>query len=326
VLIGLGVALSVFGFQQSAVWGWSDPRTGLCIAAGFAILVVFAFVQLRTEEPLIQMRIFKNRAFLVENLVLGISMLVFVPVFFFSSLYSQVALNQSASEAGIFLMYFFLGYVIAAQIGGAMLDKGGAKRPVVLGCALGAVGFALWAQEVTTLSFSAQEWYIILAGAGIGMMLGPASTDAVNRASTVSYGEATGITQTIRNYAAALGMGVLGTIMVTVLDSRITDSLIGQGVPADQAADQAADIAQATHGGGGGSGTGSIDAIPQFIRLDFAYAIQSVLYVMAAIMAVATVVAVLGLRSGVQADLAGAPADDADRASDSADADGRRGA
>ena len=83
------------------------------------------------------MSIFRIRPFLVENLVLGISMLVFVPVFFFASEYAQISLGKSASEAGLFLLYFFLGFVVAAQIGGRMLDRRGAKRPVVLGCALG---------------------------------------------------------------------------------------------------------------------------------------------------------------------------------------------
>ncbi|HEX9625172.1 MAG TPA: hypothetical protein VF979_12400 [Streptosporangiaceae bacterium] len=71
-----------------------------------------------------------------------------------------------------------------SQIGGRLLDLGGAKRPVVLGCVLAAVGFYLWGGDVTSLSFGAQQWDIILAGAGVGFMLGPASTDAVNRASS----------------------------------------------------------------------------------------------------------------------------------------------
>jgi len=44
--------------------------------------------------------------------------------------------------ASLFILYFFAGFVIAAQIGGHMLDWSGAKRPVVLGCTLAAVGFA----------------------------------------------------------------------------------------------------------------------------------------------------------------------------------------
>jgi EmrB/QacA subfamily drug resistance transporter len=300
LLIGAGVALSVFGFQQSNIWGWSNPATGLAIAAGLVLLVGFYFVEIRTESPLMSMQIFRVRAFLVENVVLGVAMLVFVPVFFFASEYAQISLGKSASGAGLYLLYFFIGFAVAAQVGGRMLDKGGAKRPVVLGCALAAVGFYLWGHKVTDLSFGAQEWYIILAGAGMGLMVGQSSTDAVNRASSLSYGEATGITQTVRNYAASLGLAILGTILITDLRSRLTTSLIGQGLPRGQAESTAAKLAQASQGG---SGSSSPSSIPAFYRHDFAEATQTVLYVMAAIMAVAAVVAILGLERGLQADL-----------------------
>jgi MFS family permease len=145
-LIAGGVALSVFGFQQSAIWGWSDPATGLCIAAGLGILLIFGVVERRTSAPLIRLDIFRIRAFLVENMVLAIAMTVFLPVFFFASEYAQIALAKSASDAGLFILYFFIGFVVAAQIGGRILDRAGAKAAVVLGCALSAVGFWLWAR------------------------------------------------------------------------------------------------------------------------------------------------------------------------------------
>ena len=295
VLIAGGVALSVFGFQQSTIWGWGNPAIGLCIAAGLLLLVAFYFVEKRTPVPLMKVSIFKIRPFFVENLVLGISMLAFVPIFFFASEYAQISLGKTASEAGLFLLYFFIGFVIAAQIGGRMLDRGGAKRPVVLGCILAAVGFYLWAAKVTTLSFDKQQWYIILAGGGMGFMLGPASTDAVNRASRLSYGEATGITQTVRNYAASLGLAILGTISVSRMRSRLTSSFISQGVPANRAAAEAAHASQS-------QGSGSTASIPHFVRLDFAYATRSVLLVMAGVMAASAVVALVGLRAGLQED------------------------
>ena len=128
VLIAAGIALSVLGFQQSQVWGWTNPATGLCIAAGLVLLVVFYFVEVRTPSPLMQMSMFRIRPFLVENLVLGVAMLAFVPVFFFASLYAQVALAESSSQASLYLLYFFIGFVVASQIGGRMLDRIGAKR------------------------------------------------------------------------------------------------------------------------------------------------------------------------------------------------------
>lgn len=293
-LIVSGVALSVFGFQQASLWGWSNPAIGACIAVGLGLLVVFAVVELRTESPLMQVRIFRVRPFLVENLVLGVAMLAFVPVFFFASEYAQISLAKSASQAGLFLLYFFLGFVVAAQIGGRMLDRSGAKLPVTLGCALSAVGFALWAGHMTTLSFGAQQWYVVLAGAGMGFLLGPASTDAVNRASTLSYGEATGITQTVRNYAASLGLAILGTVLVTEMRNRLTSTFVAMGVPPGAAATRASALAQ-NH-----AGTGSPSSIPFLVRVDFAFATRSVLYGMAIVMAAAAVIALVGLRRGVQ--------------------------
>jgi len=294
VLIAAGVALSVFGFQQSLVWGWSNPAIGLTIAAGVVLLVVFGVVESRTASPLMKITIFRIRAFLVENVVLGIAMLVFIPVFFFASEYAQIALGDTASQAGVFLLYFFIGFVVTAQIGGRMLDRSGAKRPVAVGCALAAVGFYLWAGHVTGLRFGPQSWDIILSGAGVGFMLGPASTDAVNRASRLSYGEATGITQTVRNYAASLGLAVLGTILVAQFRSRVTASLVHLGLPHARAAAEATTLSESQ------GGSGSVGRIPHFVKLDFAYATRSVFYVMAGIMAVAAVVAVLGLQRGVQ--------------------------
>ena len=237
VLIVSGVALSRprlpavgdVGLEQPGDRALHRRRAWLCSLRS-------CFVELRTASPLMQVRIFRIRAFAVENLVLGIAMLVFIPVFFFASEYAQIALGKSAQQAGLYLLYFFLGFVVTSQIGGRILDRSGAKRPVVIGCALAAVGFALWAGKVTQLDFSNQVWPVILAGAGMGFMLTPANTDAVNRASRLSYGEATGITQTVRNYAASLGFAILGTILVTQLRSRVTSSLIAQGVRPARAA------------------------------------------------------------------------------------------
>ena len=126
----------------------------------------------------------------------------------------------------------------------------------------------------------------------MGFMLTPASTDAVNRASRLSYGEATGITQTVRNFAASLGLAILGTIQVDQWRSHVVTSLVGRGLSKAQAAKEASAISQAR--------SGRVGAIPHFIQRDFADATRTVFYVMAAIMAVAAIVAKIGLEPGVQ--------------------------
>ena len=252
-LVAAGMALSVYGFEQASAWGWGDLKTWACITGGLLVLVVFVFVELRTPVPLIKIRIFTDRAFSVDNAVLFFSMVAFVPVFFFASVYSQVSLGYDANNAGLYLLLFFGGFAPAAQVGGRILDQRGAKPSIVVGSALGAVGFGLWAFRLTNLSLGAQWWAILIAGAGIGLLLGPASTDATNRAINASYGEVTGITQTVRNYGSALGLAVLGTLLGNVFADRLTSSFESFGL----APDRAAELAGSAAAGGGSGGVSS---------------------------------------------------------------------
>ncbi len=283
-LAAVGMGLSVLGFEQAQTWGWSSPATILCIVGGLVVLVAFARFEAGRRSPLIRVEVFRDQAFVVDNLVLFLAMIAFVPAFFFASVYSQVSLGFDANHAGLYLLLFFAGFAPAAQIGGRMLDKGGARRPMVLGCALATVGFALWGSKLTDLHLSAQWPFILMAGAGIGLLLGPASTDAVNRAINASYGEVTGITQTVRNYGSTLGIAVLGTVLTTVLTNRLTASLVHLGVPRATATSVAHNAARGDQSSAGsfGSAPKAIEGqIHAAVAHDFATATQAVLYGMA---------------------------------------------
>jgi EmrB/QacA subfamily drug resistance transporter len=292
-LVAIGMGLSVLGFEQAPEWGWGNPATWVCLAAGLGVLVVFVRFELRTRRrPLINMQIFRDRAFVVDNAVLFFSMIAFVPVFFFASVYSQVSLDYSAQNAGLYLLTFFGGFAPGAQIGGRMLDSGGAKKPMVIGAALSTAGFALWAGKLTDLSLGSQWIYIVMAGAGIGLLLGPASTDAVNRSIGASYGEVTGITQTIRNYGSTLGIAVLGTVLTSVFTDRLTTSLKGLGLPAAQASSIAHSAAQSSNSRGGSSAPAHLQSgIHQAVVHDFAVGTQPVIYGMAIALGITFLVA-----------------------------------
>ncbi|MBN9624381.1 MAG: MFS transporter, partial [Actinobacteria bacterium] len=239
-----GMGLLVLGLQQSAIWGWGDVKTWASIVIGVAILVYFVFDQLNSSNPLLRLRIFENRAFAVDCAVLFFLMIAFVPLFFFASEYAQISLGESASETGLYLLIFFAGFATATQWGGKMLDRIGARRPVVLGCVVGAVGFWLWGSSMTHLSVSEQWYYIVLAGIGVGLILSPANTDALNRVARSRYGEATGITQTVRNFGSSLGLAILGSLLITWNKSNLESALSSKGVSKDKADAVAECIAQ----------------------------------------------------------------------------------
>ncbi len=294
VLVAVGMGLSVLGLQQASAWGWSSVLTWVCIVGGLAVLVAFCAYELRIEEPLIKLRVFADKAFAVDNMVLFFAMLAFVPVFFFASVYAQVSLSASPNQAALFLLYFFIGFGIASQWGGRILDKKGARPAMKIGTALGAVGFALWAGKLTDLSMHNQWPYAALAGAGIGFLLAPASTDAVNRSINASYGEVTGITQTVRNFAAAVGLAVFGTILTHVTTDKVVETLQAKGVPEDAAKEAARNVAEAVTGnpdaqsptGEGPIATAMRESM-NAIRMDFAEANQWVFYGMAIALGIA---------------------------------------
>ncbi|HWT91183.1 MAG TPA: MFS transporter, partial [Solirubrobacterales bacterium] len=113
VLITGGMALAVLGLQQSSIWGWNSPATWGCIAAGLAILAFFVRYEMRVENPLLRLSVFRDRAFAVDNIVLFLLMIPFVPLFFFASMYAQISLGESASETGLYLLIFFAGFATA---------------------------------------------------------------------------------------------------------------------------------------------------------------------------------------------------------------------
>ena len=285
VLITAAMGLSVLGLQQASVWGWDSAATWGCLAVGLLLLAAFVREQLRAHDPLVPIRLFADRGFSVDNAVLFLLSICFVPLFFFASVYAQGALGDSASNAGLFLLVFFGGFTLGAQWGGRVLDKRGARPTVVSGCAVAAVGFYLWGKHLDALSFSEQWYYLALAGVGVGMVLGPVSTDALNRASSATYGAVTGITQTVRNFGGSLGLAVLGSILITENVSRVKQTLAAAGVPGGRAEQ----IAHALSGSGG-SGAGAFTA-PHALRMDLALSTRTVVYGMAGSMAVAFLLA-----------------------------------
>ncbi len=298
VLIAAGMGMSVLGLQQAQSWGWSSTPTLACVIGGAVLIGLFVEFERKAKHPLIRISFFSNRVFAAQNLVLLFASAAFVPLFFFASMYAQVGLGWSTGNAGLYLLIFFAGFAPGAQIGGRLLDKGRARKAAIWGAALSAAGLFAWAARLQDLSENHQWPWIVLAGFGLGMVIGSCNTDAINQVPAENYGEATGVTQTSRNYGASLGIAILGTMMSSSLTHKVTDTIIGAGV--DPA--QAASIAQSLHGSGGGAPSGAIAALGpdaaqvfQAVRLDFAEASQLAFKGLGVFMVAAAIAALLGL-------------------------------
>ena len=192
----------------------------------------------------------------------------------------------------MFLLFFFIGFVIAAQIGGRILDREGAKRAVVLGCAIAAVGFGLWASKVEhpELRQAADLGHRGRSRDGHDAGTGQHRCGQPGQQSLLRRGD--------RHHA----------------DHPELRGQPGSGRPGDDPAVQlplAPDVvtrrrctsrmppAVATSDQRVGPRQFGV-SIPHFVSVDFASATATVLYVMCGVMALAALVALIGLKRGRQ--------------------------
>jgi EmrB/QacA subfamily drug resistance transporter len=298
ILVSAGMGLAVLGLQQSANWGWSSIATLACLAGGLVLLIGFVRFEIREPSPLIEVRIFSNRGFAADNVVMALGYACFLPLFFFASVYAQVVLGYDAGQTGLYILVIFTGFAAGTQLGGRVLDQRGARPAAVLGCALGAVGFYLWAGHLHD-TLGSQWPYIILTGAGIGLVLTPITTDAVNRAPRGSFGEVTGVTQTVRYFAASISLAVLGNVLINQTRSNAEASLSRLHIPNPVASRIVTSINT-------GAGTApphrpGASAVYSAVQVDFADATRIVYLAMAAIMAAGFLVALRRMERGVPA-------------------------
>jgi EmrB/QacA subfamily drug resistance transporter len=276
LLIAVGLGLVVFGLQQAGSSSWTSAQVLAALIAGVAFVIAFVLVEARTNQPLVKLAVFRDRGFLIASISILFASVAFLSTFFFLSVYGQVSLQLNAATTGGLFLKFFVGFVIAAQIGSRRFDRMGARSVLFIGGLVGAAGFAWLADSVTKIPadpgdlLNAQTWPIALAGAGIGFMLSAASTDAVNRSIGASYGEVTAISQTMRNFGGALGIALLTTVVTDVLTTKITDSFTRLGATAADARAAVGSISGAET-----SSDKTLTELPSGVRTQILHAVQT---------------------------------------------------
>ena len=212
-----GIGLLVLGLQQSSQWSWGSPATLLTIAAGAAGIAVFAVTQLRSADPLLDLRLFARRPFLGDSLVMALVQFGLLAAVLYASLYLQELLGFSPITAGLATLPLVLGITAAAQAGGRWFDRSGVRAPVLTGLSTALAGLAAWTLALPQLSYGWQVPGMLLTGVGLGLTISPTSTDGLNRASRAERAQASGLIQTARQVGGTFGVAIIGTIIAQIL-------------------------------------------------------------------------------------------------------------
>uniref|UniRef100_UPI0034501907 DHA2 family efflux MFS transporter permease subunit n=1 Tax=Herbiconiux sp. TaxID=1871186 RepID=UPI0034501907 len=233
LLAGLGVLGLVFGIVRGNDAGWSSLEVVGALAAGAVLLVAFVLWERRVPNPLLPLRLFRDRSFTVANIVgLTFSFGIFGSVFILIQ-YLQIVGGATPLEAGVMTMPWTLAPMVIAPLAGLIAPRVGTRLLIVAGLVLQATGVG-WLAAVmsTTLDYGALVPAFVFAGVGMGLVFAPSSTAVLANMSSDDNAKASGTNSTLREIGVALGIAVLTAVFTGAGGSFTPDGYVDAAIPA----------------------------------------------------------------------------------------------
>jgi MFS transporter, DHA2 family, multidrug resistance protein len=209
------VLAMIYGLKRIAQDG-VGPVSLAAIAAGLAVGALFVRRQLRLPDPLIDLRLFRARAFTVSLATYGLAILVLFGGFLFLPQYLQLVLGLSPLVAGLWTLPWALAFVVGSLLTPALTRR---VRPVVLmssGLVFGAIGFALFTQIGPSTGFALFAGGSTIFALGFSPVFTLTTDLIVGSAPPERAGAAAAISETSGEFGGALGIALFGSIGVAL--------------------------------------------------------------------------------------------------------------
>lgn len=224
-ILVLGLSGFTIALMEGSNWGLSSPSFIITFFGGILLIMMFVWVELKREHPLLQLRIFKNRDFTADNLVNFFVRFALFGLSVYGPIFVQDVLGFSAFEAGAATLPATIMLFLVAPRAGKAYDRMGARPLLSSGSLIVAVGF-LWL--VAVLHLQSYIWMVpayLIAGAGVGFNMSPALTDAMNVAPADQQGEAAGIIGTVQQLGGTIGTAVITAVLMPLFVNKLANSL-----------------------------------------------------------------------------------------------------
>jgi MFS family permease len=245
--VGLGAVLIAItnGIQPylGHTMGWSNPEVFGLLIGGVALLAAFVVIESRVAEPMIQLSLFRIRAFTAGN-VAGFAVsiarggLQFMLIIWLQGIWLPLhGYNYSDTPlwAGIFLLPMTAGFLISGPTAGFLSDRFGARGMATAGMVV--FGGSFIGLMLLPVDFSYWAFALLIAanGIGSGMFGAPNSSSIMSSVPPSQRGVASGMRSTFQNSGTALSIGVFFSLMIAGLASNLpktlTSGLQQHGVP-----------------------------------------------------------------------------------------------
>jgi EmrB/QacA subfamily drug resistance transporter len=231
LLATAGLGSLVFGLIASSDRGWDDAMVQGAIAAGLVLIVAFVVIEAHSRAPMMPLDVFASRTFSGVNLLTLLLYAALGGAFFFLPFDLIQVHLYSATLAGAAFLPFTVMMGALSRWSGGLLDRFGARLPLIIGPTITSVGFALLALPGTDGSY-VTTFFLPMAVLGFGMAIAvaPLTTAVMSAVPTHRAGVASGINNAAAAVANLLAVAVLGAVALNVYDRALDRHLVAKDV------------------------------------------------------------------------------------------------
>ncbi len=230
----MGVTSLVLAIIEGPQWGWASAGTLGCFAVAAVLLTAFTLLELRTDGPLLDVRVFRIPRFTGGALSLSVAFFTLFGFIFLITQYFQFVKGYSTLSAGVHTLPFAIVAAVATPLAAVLALKIGTRVVVSTGLVLMGGGLVVSAfnSEATTSYWGPILVAMVLLALGLSAVMAPTTEAVMGAVPDEQRGAAAGVNNTTRELGGTLGVAVFGSIFASSYGPRIIDAFRSLPIPA----------------------------------------------------------------------------------------------
>jgi EmrB/QacA subfamily drug resistance transporter len=218
--VGAGLSIAaistlVYSIIQAPDRGWTSTASIVNFAVGAVIACVFVGWEMRRDEPMLDMSLFRNRSFSAGSIALALLFFAMAGTVFLQAQYLQFVLDFTPLAAGLALVPAAIGMLVGSGGGAHLTEMHGGRIAVTAGTLLAGAGVVVQATFADGGSYVPTGVGLLLFGLGAGVAMPPATEMIMATLPPARAGVGSAVNDTVREFGGALGVAVIGSVAAT---------------------------------------------------------------------------------------------------------------